>query len=205
MRPEIRADVFKDSRELYCDGTDGSSVGPDGRVTGLPVVDPDEAAHLCAMCGGEKVLLWTPLPGHVLPGVSADERRFFQSAPFESEEHKRYAELVIALLQPSPLAPLDAQLPNRTMMSWSAGIIIIIYIYIYIYTYISFIYIYIYIYSCLKRPACADGSLACVGFEQAPSAQNALKLLGFKLPEAAQGVGVCGLNSAKQLAVPLCC
>ncbi len=70
-----------------------------------------------------------------LQGVSADERRFFQSAPFESEEHKRYAEMVIALLQPSVLAPLDAQLPNRTMMSWSPGIVVI-YIYIYIYIYI---------------------------------------------------------------------
>jgi len=165
MRPEIRTDVFKDSRELYCDGTDGSAVGPDGRVTGPPVVDPDEAAHLCAMCGGDKVLLWTPLAGRALPGVSANERRFFQSAPFESEERKRYAELVLSLLQPSPLAPRDADLPNRTMMSWSP-----------------------------------DGALACVGFEEPPSAKEALSLLSLRLPAAAHGVGVCGLNNDKQLA-----
>ena len=127
-----------------------------------------------------------------LQGVSADERRFFQSAPFESEEHKRYAEMVIALLQPSVLAPLDAQLPNRTMMSWSPGIVVI------------YIYIYIYIYSSLTRHASTDGSLACVGFEEAPSVLDALKLLAFKLPAAAQGVGACGLNNARQLAVLMC-
>jgi len=60
-RPAIRSDVFQHSHELYCDGTDGSAVGPDGTVTGPPLVDPDEAAHLCAMCGGNKVLLWSPL------------------------------------------------------------------------------------------------------------------------------------------------
>jgi hypothetical protein len=43
-----------------------------------------------------------------------------------------------------------------------------------------------------------------VGFEEAPSVLDALKLLAFKLPAAAQGVGVCGLNNAKQLAVLIC-
>jgi hypothetical protein len=48
------------AREFYCDGIGGSVVGPDGRVTGAPVADPEEAEHLCEMCGGAKVLLWTP-------------------------------------------------------------------------------------------------------------------------------------------------
>jgi len=42
------------------DGTGGFAVGPDGRVTGAPVAEPEEAEHLCEMCGGAKVLLWTP-------------------------------------------------------------------------------------------------------------------------------------------------
>ena len=100
VSPEIRTDVFDNSRELYCDGTDGSAVGPDGRVTGPPIVDPDEAAHLCAMCGGSKVLLWAPTRDEQLPGVSASERRFFQTAPFESEADKNFATLVLSLLRP---------------------------------------------------------------------------------------------------------
>lgn len=117
---EIRSDVFENSQELHCDGTDGSAVGPDGRVTGPPIVDPDEAAHLCGMCGGSKVLLWTPLKGQPLPAVSENERRFLQTAPFEEVQEKDYAALVLSLLQPNPLSPADTQLPNRTMMSWSS-------------------------------------------------------------------------------------
>ena len=120
VRPEVRSDVFENSRELYCDGTDGSAVDPSGRVTGPPIVDPDEAAHLCEMCGGNKVLMWAPKPGDPLPSVSASERRFFQTAPFESEAERSYAALVLSLFQAQRHSPADGALANRTLMSWSA-------------------------------------------------------------------------------------
>ena len=103
----IRSDVFAEAHELYCDGV-GTKVGP---WIG-PTVAAAEASHLCQMCGGDKLLVWTASEDRKLPAVSANERRFLQSAPFRTEEGKAYAAAVLSLL---------SSMQNRTMaMSWSA-------------------------------------------------------------------------------------